>query len=165
MRSLDFWPRLLPGAPYAVVDWAALQACADGSAAASCGVTLVQAPASLRAPVTTLPAQPHGVDPFTPTLTVVLPVCPTGDGGRGAALIGELDKFATVSVQRFVSAECTAGGLSFVVAGQPGEAVRFAALAHGALTVSVLNATLPGSPGGTLACTLQGAALSCAAQA
>jgi hypothetical protein len=154
------WPPLSPGAPYAVVDWRALLACSgfNGSSAAACGVTRVTAPADPQGRIATLRAQPNGTDPFTATLTLLVPFCPAS----GAALLGEPEKFATLSERRFISAACTQAGLSFVVAGQPSEAVRFAALAAGGATVSVLNTTLPAAPGATLACTLSGAALACA---
>lgn len=160
LRSLDVWPPLTPGAPYAVADWRALLACSgvNGSSAASCGVARVTAPADPHGPVTTLHALPNGTDPFTATLTLLFPLCPAS----GAALLGEPEKIATVSERRFVSAACTPVGVAFVVAGQPGEAVRLAALAAGSASVSVLNTTLPATPGATLACTLVGAALQCA---
>jgi hypothetical protein len=168
VRGIDIWPPLTPGASYVAVDWRTLQSCvANGlSPVAACGVTPITAPADGRGPVLTLPRSPNGTDPFTPTLTLILPVCPAsaqkaqlGSSGLGAALIGELDKFATVSVQRFVSASCTPTGLAFVVVGQPGETLHLAALA--VQTVLVLNATLPDAPGATLACTLDGSAFVC----
>jgi hypothetical protein len=171
VRGIDVWPPLVAGAPYVVVDWRALQACssANGSIIAACGITPIVGPSGGLDAVTTLPRSPAGTDIFTPTLTLVIPVCPGagagGSGGRlGAALLGEPDKIASVSVQRFVSASCTPTGLSFVVAGQPGEAVTLAAVAFGAQTVSVLNATVPSAPGSTLSCSLDGSALQCVPQ-
>ena len=126
LRALDVYPPLEQGAVYAVTTWAALQACAAAGGGA-CGVSTVTGPADAH---TALIAVPKAVvqnatlpftDLFSPTLTLVVPLT-----AGGVAFFGELDKFATVSVQRFAALAATASGVSATVWGISGETVRFA---------------------------------------
>jgi hypothetical protein len=64
---------------------------------------------------------------FSAALATIVPVCP----GSGWALLGELDKFVSVSRARFSSVECIprsaeklSGGIRCRVSGAPGETVR-----------------------------------------
>ena len=168
LRGIDVWPPLAVAQPYVLVDWRKLLACSSkgGASAAACGVSNVTAPPSGSGTFAVIPSLPNGTDPFTATLTLIIPVCPAAGGGLGAALLGEPGKFATISVRRFVSAPvCTPRGLSFVVSGQPGETFLLAALASGAQSVSVVSATVPFTPPGALLdCSLEGSALTCVPQ-
>ncbi len=157
LRGLDVWPALAPaGAAFLATSWAALQACAPGSA---CNTTRLSAPSAPHAPLLTLPPVPPGVDAFTPTLTLLAPVC----GGSRVALFGEPAKFATLSVQRFTALACSSAGVAMSLAGPAGETLTLAwwapALPGGGAGMAFANATLPGSGGAP------GAALSCEARA
>ena len=144
VRALDFFPPLAgAGAGYVRVAWADLLACADARAGARCGAAPLPAPAGPHAPLVTLPAARAGVDPFTPTLTLLAPLLPSG-----VAVFGELDKFATVSVQRFAALRATPAGAAATLAGAPGEAVRLAWWAAARAAVAFVNATFPGAHGG-----------------
>jgi hypothetical protein len=154
---LDVWPALAPaGGAFLATTFAALQACAAGSA---CNTTTLTAPSTPHVPLLTLPPVPAGVDPFTPTLTLLAPVC----AGSHVALFGEPAKFATLSIQRFTALSCTPSGVAMSLVGPAGETLTLAwwapALPGGGAGMAFGNATLPGS-GGT-----PGASLSCEAKA
>ena len=119
-RALDLYPRLAAGATYATTSWAALQACAATAGGAS-GVTTLQGPADARGALLILPAVAPGTDKFAPTLTLIVPLTPSG-----VALFGEADKFATLSVQRFVALTATPAGVDATLVGVPGETIRVA---------------------------------------
>ena len=94
-----------------------------------------------------LPAVVNGTDPFVPTLTLVAPICSTSSG---VAVFGEVDKFATVSIQRFLGLACTSSGVSASLSGVPGESIRIAWWAPqrpGGAGVVFVNATF--ATGGT----------------
>lgn len=119
VRALDLFPTLSPDSVYATSTWLELSSCTSGSV---CGVTTFTAPADPHATIVTLPAVPKGQDKFYPTLTLFVPLC-----SSGVALFGEVDKFATISVQRFpASAQCTPLGVQFHVAGVADESIRVA---------------------------------------
>jgi hypothetical protein len=166
LRSLDVWPPLAAGTNVAITTWDALQACAqqqqqqqqqdEGVSAGPCSgnVTAVSAPADPHAVLTSLPVPPAGADPFTPALTLIAPIC----ASSGAALFGEFDKFATVSVQRFVSIACSSDGIAVELSGTRGEAIRLAWWApamSGGAGVAVQSVTFPGGPNPSLSCDIK----------
>ena len=61
---------------------------------------------------------------YSPAVTSVWQPCTQG----GWILLGELDKYVTLSPQRFDKVECTESGLSVAMTGVPGEAVELTAL-------------------------------------
>jgi hypothetical protein len=153
LRGLDIYPAFAAGETVAVTTWAQLQLCAQGPAGGpNCGganVTPLVAPADPHTRIIPVPVPAKGEDVYTPTLTLLARVCP--GSGNGVALFGELDKFATVSVQRFTSIACAADGVSATLEGAEGETVRLAWWAPkfgGAGAVAVGNVTFPGSAGG-----------------
>ena len=109
--------------------------CANGSAVAGCAELLTPAGAG-----SLLTLHPPAMEaPPAPTLHVFAPQC-----ANGWTLLGELEKFATLSSQRFAVAECTEGGVRFVVHGMEDEAVEVTALSPaGTVLVQVAR---PGSP-------------------
>ena len=139
LRGVDLWPRLSPTASYLVVDWAALQPCVPGGGACPLGV-VVPGPPSPDTVLASLPQAPPGNASFTPSLTILTPLCVSG-----YTLVGEVDKFATVSVQRFPRAVCTPTGVGFGVVGEPGEGVLLGV--GGAGGVVVVRITLPTDKG------------------
>jgi len=180
-----FWPKSAPPPEeptlYVSISWDGLGACVREAASAeavspttaSCP-PLSQPPFPIptppgqsgkKIPQVVLPATPTGGDPFTPTLTLIAPLCP----GSGLGLLGEVDKFVTVSVQRFLGFHCTTTGLSFLVEGVAGESVRFAFADGNRGSIGLGNFTFPSSAGGapsSALCTaskIQGT-LSCASQ-
>jgi len=128
LRALDAFPAFeRAGAVYATTTWAALQACAAAAGGGACGVSTFAAPADAHTAILTVPAAvvqnatlPF-TDVFSPTLSLVVPL-----QASGVAFFGELDKFATISVQRFASLAPTAAGVTASVWGIAGESVRFA---------------------------------------
>ena len=120
VRGLDFWPALDVGATFATTTFAALQACGAAGGGA-CGVTTFAGPADPHTTLATLPPVADGVDKFTPTLTLVVPL-----QASGVALFGEVDKFAAISVQRFTALSATAAGVTATLAGIAGESIRVA---------------------------------------
>ena len=171
----DLWPA--PATP-AVLTVAgslnALRACSAGSAAAACG--LAQLPLAPGAPSTTplltLPMVPAGVDAFTPHLALLARTCPGSSPGAGLGFLGEAEKFAPVSVQRFLALDCTVQGsgeaeLQLTLAGQPGESValtwvQWQGAAQGTVRTGVHQ--FPGAAKGLqqVDCTVAGDSLTCA---
>ena len=146
VRGLDLWPALSPvSGAFMTTSWAALQSCAAGSA---CNTSAIAAPAQGSAPLFTLPALAPGVDKFTPTLTLVAPVCTASR----VALFGETAKFASISIQRFTALACTPAGIAMSLTGPPGEALRLAWWTGSAMAFG--DALLPASGSGSaqLAC-------------
>jgi hypothetical protein len=164
LRVLDLWPPLQLSAvsgAYLAVDWLALQKCAVGQhALASCGVSILPSLNSRTDTVLSLSKYAEGSDPFTPTLTVVVPAC----AASGAALLGEIQKFATVSVQRFSELSCTPEGLQAAVTGLAAESVTIAGVSAGRAGISVATVTIPGRDGDgpqSVLCTLSASMWSC----
>jgi hypothetical protein len=127
VRALDFWPALQPGAAYVAADWTALQACASGSLLSDCSGRAVTAPASSQGSVLQLQPYANGTDSFSPSLTLLSPVC----SASGAALLGEFPKMAPVSTLRFPGPVSCGGSapsaaLSFLISGLPAEQVQLA---------------------------------------
>jgi hypothetical protein len=134
LKPLDLWPRPAAGALVGVAAARALRSCGGGTGAA-CGVQKAAVAADGATPLFTLPAVPQGVDPFTPDIRVVAPLCaPAGDAsGAGLAFFGEPQKIAAVSTRRFPALACSdAGALSFTAAGEEGEEITVAWAAWGA---------------------------------
>ena len=133
------WPPSTPGTEFVAAEWG--KPCANGSAASACLSAFGEGASALNA--STQGAGASGVAPRLWRLFTVAPVLP------GAwVLVGEEAKFVRVSPQRLVadatvapaagasdalnaSAELEAdgGGLSFLVIGAPGEAVRLTLVA------------------------------------
>jgi hypothetical protein len=134
LKPLDLWPRPVSGAAVGVATLHALRDCGGGTGAA-CGVQRSAVATDGTTPLFTLPAVAAGVDPFTPDLRVVAPLCTrAGDGsGAGAAFFGEPQKLAPVSTRRFPALACDdAGQLTFTAAGEEGEQITVAWAAWGA---------------------------------
>ena len=149
LRLLDLWPLPASGSVHVVGDWATLLACASLPPASrgACGVALITVPSDVHAVVATIPAPRTGTDPFTPFLHFVAPACPTATGASGVALLGEIEKFAAISVQRFIAVACSAdGSTAFTISGIPGEVVGLAWFANGATFFG--NVTLSSSTSG-----------------
>ncbi len=167
LRVLDLYPAPTPGSRHAAITFRALQACvAAGAGSTGCGTVIVAVPTDVHAVVTTLPQAAAGADPFIPTLTLLAPLC-----GSGVALFGEVQKFATLSIQRFTAFACTPVGASFSLSGLAGEMISLAwyvqggSPSPGATRFYFANYTFAGSVGkarvlaacaagadGTLAC-------------
>lgn len=147
LRQLDVWPAMTAGGSYAMTSWASLQAC-GATGGGACGVNVYSASSDPHVAVgPALPAVVNGTDPFVPTLTLVAPIC---SASSGVAVFGEVDKFATVSIQRFLGLACTSSGVSASLSGVPGESIRIAWWAPqrpGGAGVVFVNATF--ATGGT----------------
>jgi hypothetical protein len=128
LRQLDFWPAFITGNTYAITSWANIQSCST-TGGGVCGVSVYTATTDPHVSVgAALPSVPNGTDVFVPTLTLVAPICSTTSG---VAVFGEVDKFATISIQRFLSLQCTSLGVSTTLSGVPGESIRLAWWAPG----------------------------------
>ena len=102
--------------------------CANGTAAEECA-TLISAGNNLLSL-----SSPPLEAPLAPALHVFAPEC-----SNGWTLLGELNKFSTLSAQRFASTVCTATGLSIKIVGIPEERVEVTALSKsGKVVVSVV---------------------------
>ena len=103
--------------------------CANGTAAAECA-TAIPAGSNLLS----LKSPPLDA-PLAPALHVFAPEC-----SNGWTLLGELNKFSTLSTQRFASTACTATGLSMKIVGVADERVEVTALSKvGKVVVSIVN--------------------------
>ena len=162
LRALDLWPPLAVGRRYAAASWHSLQYCTNSSSAMTCGIKLFEAPLQSSGKILMLPRYANGTDPFAPTLAVIVPRCIDS----GAAFFGETAKFATISVQRVLTLQCSKGGFSVTLIGLPGEVVEVKALVTGGGAVVAASAPFPGvkndSSRSTLYCVLEGGLFSCA---
>ena len=98
----------------------AAQHCGNGTAAEGCA-TLIAAGGTSLLSLTSAPTSK--IEPLAPALHVFAPEC-----ANGWTLLGELEKFSTVSAQRFSKTACTATGLEMTVTGTAGEKVEVTAL-------------------------------------
>lgn len=163
LRNLDMYPTLSAGTTYGIVTWQNLQLCAPGlqsiASTNNCNVTTFTATADPHTSIIALPVPAKGEDPYTPTLTLIAPQC----SSSGTVFFGEMDKFASLSVQRFTSITCTSNGLSLSLSGLVGETIRVAWW-NAINGVSVQNVTFNNkgpAPRVSLACTLVAGNLSC----
>ena len=159
-RALDVWPRLVPGAAHVSADLRLLRACAalgvTNATAATCGVAAFNAPTDVHdALPLNFPPTPNNTDPFTPIVTILVPV---QSSTFNIALLGEPEKITPISVQRFTNIACVAQQLSFTVSGQEGETTRFAALSGG----SILFGDVTFSATRTSTCLVNTAGIVCA---
>jgi len=166
LKPLDLWPHPAAGGAVGVAEVRALRACGAGGAGAACGVQRATVAADGVTPLFTLPAVPNGVDPFTPDVRVVAPLCASG-GGAGVAFFGEHEKIATVSTRRFPALACSdAGDVTFTAAGVEGEETAVAWAAWGATgDATVATASISFAGRRSVACAITAsnpAQLSCA---
>jgi hypothetical protein len=150
VQPTDFWPPLnehFTQFVYRADSGGQPFPCMNGTTAASCGVHAVS---SGVAPLLQLPANAKvgTANEYAPTLTTVVPVC-----ASGYALLGELEKFASLSAYpsgRFSAVGCTPSGVQCILHGTPGEEVSITVLVpdadhHPAATVLALQRIIPAS--------------------
>ena len=140
--AADFYPPLPTTAGSSVVyrSFDSGAGCVNGAAASTCitavssfGEAVLMAPTSNHANVT------GGTD-YAPTVSTVWPACPSS----GAVLLGELQKYVSVSPQRFKSVTCTSSGVAATVVGTAGESVVVTAI-KADKTVVVMDVVIPAS--------------------
>jgi len=136
----------------ALTTWDYLQDCGNNNN--NCNVTTFTAPSDPHTTIITLPTYTKGTDPYTPTLTLISPVCSQAN----VAFFGEIDKFATVSIQRFTSISCTSTGIQVTMSGLTNESVRLAWYSSSVSGVTVRSVTFANkgpAPRVTMVCNLQ----------
>jgi hypothetical protein len=152
VRATDFWPALAAGAPGHPLQYVYRfdqggLSCGNGTAASGCGVEALDPSAEV---LLTLPASAEAgsAGEYAPALVAVFPIC-----ASGFALLGELEKFASLSAYpsgRFSGVSCTEQGLGFTAHGSAGEVVTVTAMVPSsagaaAAEALALQLTIPGA--------------------